>query len=619
MTTDNPYSTDIGPHLRQDGAWEFTVWAPFAENAELHIADPVKKNIPLKKDGFGYWRATAKSAREDFSYFIRLNDAVDRPDPASHFQPGGVHGPSRTVRHDLFEWRDNTWKGMPLEQMIMYELHTGTITKQGTFEAAIDRIAYLKELGVTAIDIMPVAQFPGSRNWGYDGVHPFAVQNSYGGPGGLKRFVDEAHRNGLAVILDVVYNHLGPEGNYLHEFGPYFTDKYKTPWGRAINFDDAGSDGVRNFFIRNALFWYEQYHIDALRLDAIHGIFDFSARPFLAELADDVKKLSRELGRPLYLIAESNLNDTRVIRSREENGLGMDAQWSDDFHHALHSVLTGERDGYYEDYGSVSDLRKALSDGFVYDWKHSPFRDKRYGSSSARFPASQLVISTQTHDQVGNRLLGERLSSLVSFDALKVAAAAMILSPYLPMLFMGEEYGETAPFLYFISHTDENLVQAVRDGRKEEFASFGWKADPPDPQDLETFEQSRLDWSLLDNDRHRALFDFYRELIRLRKSHPALLNRDREDITVTGGEESKTIVMIRGKTAKLLAVLFNFGEAAETISIPNIVRPSSLLLDSSEKRWAGSSEKRSVQLDGHFESISLPPLTVVILEKGDTL
>jgi maltooligosyltrehalose trehalohydrolase len=358
----------------------------------------------------------------------------------------------------------------------------GTFTPEGTFEAIIPHLDELRELGITAVELMPVAQFPGTRNWGYDGVYPFAVQNSYGGPEGLKRLVNACHGRGIAVVLDVVYNHLGPEGNYLWDFGPYFTDRYKTPWGSAINFDGPHSDPVRRLFIENALYWVTEFRMDGLRIDAVHGILDFSAYPFLEELASAVHEKAERLNRRVYVIAESDLNDTRVIRSRELGGYGLDAQWNDDFHHALHTLLTEDQTGYYQDFGRLGDLVKAFREGFVCSGQYSSYRRRRHGNSSRDIPAGCFVVFAQNHDQVGNRMRGERLSQLVCRERMKLAAGVVFLSPFIPLLFMGEEYGETAPFPYFISHSDADLVEAVRRGRREEFAAFGWSQEPPDPQ-----------------------------------------------------------------------------------------------------------------------------------------
>ncbi|MEJ2051114.1 MAG: malto-oligosyltrehalose trehalohydrolase, partial [Calditrichota bacterium] len=456
----------VGALYLQDGYTRFQVWAPFPDEVAVKIYGDPDTTHSMEQEDQGYWTVTLENIKPGSRYTYLLDNKKERPDPASHCQPDGVHGPSMVVEHDHFAWSDAGWRNLPLEEMIFYEIHVGTFTPEGTFKAIIPRLAALQDLGVNVLELMPVGQFPGKRNWGYDGVYPYAVQTSYGGPDGLKELVSACHHAGMAVVLDVVYNHLGPEGNYFRDYGPYFTEKYHTPWGSAVNFDDADSDQVRNYFIQNAYHWFMKYHLDGLRLDAVHAIFDMSAKPFLRELGESVEALSGELGRPLYLLPESDLNDTRLIRPRDEGGFQLHAQWSDDFHHAVHTLLTGENDGYYRDFGTMEDLVRALSDGFVYDWRYSKFRRRHHGSSSVDRPAYQFIVCTQNHDQVGNRMLGERLAELVSFESLKLSAGILLCSPCLPLLFMGQEYGEEAPFLYFVSHSDPDLIQAVREGRE---------------------------------------------------------------------------------------------------------------------------------------------------------
>ncbi|MCI0693085.1 malto-oligosyltrehalose trehalohydrolase [candidate division KSB1 bacterium] len=577
----------IGANYRGNGTCEFVVWAPFKTKVELKIILPEEKIIPMQKDEWGYWKATIEGCSSDHLYFYRLDDEKDRPDPASHFQSQGVHGPSQIIDHAAFDWEDENWKGIDLAKMIMYELHVGTFTPEGTFEAIIPRLGALKEIGINAVELMPVAQFPGERNWGYDGVYPFAVQNSYGGPNGLKRLVNACHQNGIAVILDVVYNHLGPEGNYFWAFGPYFTDKYKTPWGKALNFDDVHSDAVRNFFIENALHWFENYHLDAIRLDAVHAIFDMSARPFLQKLAERVEEFSKNARRKFYLIAESNLNDTKIIRLRELGGFGMEAQWCDDFHHSLRTLVTGENRGYYVDFGRVEQFVKCWQEGFVYSGQYSPYRKRRHGNSSKDMPAQQFVVFSQNHDQVGNRMLGERLSTLVSFEALKLVAGAVILSPYIPMLFMGEEYGEAAPFIYFVSHSDANLIEAVRKGRKEEFKSFNWIGEPPDPQSVDTFLKSKLDWKKRAQGNHSLLLDFYKNLIKLRNEMPALANLDKDALEAVGFEENKIVLVRRWKGQSQVLLIFNFNNAEVAFTASLYKGIWEKILDSSDKIWSG--------------------------------
>ncbi len=453
-----------------DGRCRFRVWAPWAETVHVHLLTPQERLSLLSPEPNGYHCGVIDNVDPGALYRYRLDAGLERPDPAARFQPQGVHGPSQ-VTDARFDWTDNGWRGPPLRRYVIYELHVGTFSPEGTFDGVIEQLADLATLGITAVELMPVAQFPGHRNWGYDGVYPFAVQNSYGGPTALKRLINACHANKLAVVLDVVYNHLGPEGNYLSEFGPYFTDAYRTPWGTPLNFDGPHSDEVRRFFVENALCWVTEFHVDALRLDAVHAMVDFSARPFLEELAHAVHLKSRSLGRRVHLIAESALNDTRLTRPAGRGGMGLDAQWNDDLHHALHAVVTGERQGYYGDFGEFEQLLKALREGFVYSGEYSIFRKRRHGISSRDTPAHRLVVFAQNHDQVGNRKRGDRLTRRLPGEALKMMAGVILLSPYLPLLFMGEEYGETAPFPFFTSHSDPDLIEAVRRGRRAEWVS----------------------------------------------------------------------------------------------------------------------------------------------------
>jgi maltooligosyltrehalose trehalohydrolase len=507
----------LGAVKSGEGIYSFKVWAPFCSKVQLKLfSKRGEVLLSMKKDAKGYFYKQASNVSSGMKYSYILDGKKERPDPASRFQPEGVHGPSGVVDPDKFRWKDYKWKGIDFRDLIFYELHIATFTPKGTFDAAIKEIPYLKRLGVTCLEIMPVAQFPGRRNWGYDGVGMYAVQNSYGGPEGFKRFVDACHRAGLAVCLDVVYNHLGPEGNYLNDFGPYFTKSYHTPWGEAINYDGCSSEDVRRFVIENALSWVAQYHVDVLRLDAVHGIYDSSPRHILEELNDAVQYLAKKLGRQVYVIAESDLNDPRIIRSKKQGGYGLSGQWNDDFHHAVHAYLTGERQGYYEDFGALSDISKAFKEGFVYDGKYSSFRKRHHGSSVQGIDPRKLVVCVQNHDQVGNRAFGERIARLVDFDKQKLAATLLALSPNTPLLFMGQEYGEKAPFQYFIDHGDKNLIRAVREGRKKEFAAFGWE-NTPDPGDKKTFLASKLKRGFRRSNRQGCLLRLYKDLIALRK------------------------------------------------------------------------------------------------------
>lgn len=519
----------------------FRVWAPLCRDVSVEIVQPgeLRRVFPMRQTADGFFEVNAEGLRPGARYFYLLGGDKRRPDPASRFQPEGVHGPSEVADHEgkwAGGWTDAGWKNPPIGDYIIYELHTGTFTEEGTFPAAAKRIPYLRELGITAVELMPVAQFPGSRNWGYDGAYPYAPQNSYGGPEGLKSLVDALHGAGIAVILDVVYNHLGPEGSYLADYGPYFTDTYKTPWGAAINYDGRSSCNVRRYFIGNALYWFRHFHMDALRLDAVHGIFDESPEHIISELAQRAGALQEDIGKRLYLFMESDRNDTRFIRPRALGGAGVDAHWNDDFHHALHVTLTGERDGYYMDFTGKGDLLKSVNEGFVYTGQRSRYRGRRHGSPSADIPPDKFVAFSQNHDQVGNRLLGDRLSGALGpenkNEKLRLAAAMVLLGPYIPLIFMGEEYGEKTPFMYFTSHSDEALVRAVREGRRREFQSFDWKGEIPDPQSGETFAACRIRLEQRGEAAHAELFAFYRRLIRLRKKIHALRAGSRQDMTV---------------------------------------------------------------------------------------
>jgi len=576
----------LGATAHPDGTCEFRVWAPRAEKVEVHIVAPGERIVALAPEQRGHYSARVPDVRPRAQYVYRLNGHTERPDPASRFQPSGIHRPSEVV-DTAFPWEDASWRGLPLEQYILYEIHVGTFTPEGTFEAIIPRIEALLELGVTAIELMPVAQFPGGRNWGYDGVHPFAAQNSYGGPASLKQLVNACHGLGLAVVLDVVYNHLGPEGNYLADFGPYFTDRYRTPWGPAVNFDGAHSDEVRRYFIENALDWVTDFHIDALRLDAIHAIYDASARPFLQELGEAVHARAAQLGRGIFVIPESDRNDSRIIRPCEQGGYGLDAQWNDDFHHSLHVLLTGERQGYYEDFGKIEDLAKALRQGYVYSGQYSAYRRRLHGNASIDLPGRQFVVSAQNHDQVGNRRLGERLSQLAPFEALKLAAGLVLLSPFVPLLFMGEEYGETSPFQYFVSHADPELIQTVRRGRQEEFARFHWQGEVPDPQDEQTFLRSKLNWQLRGNGSHRILCEFHRELLRLRRSSPVFSRLDKEALEVHCLPEKKLLSVRRWHDPHQTLVAYHFGENTLEAELTLPSSGWSRELDSEDARWQG--------------------------------
>ena len=603
----------LGGVLVGENACGFLVWAPRARSVEVRIVEPRERAVPMQGAGCGYFHAVVEGISAGALYRYRLNGENERPDPASRYQPRGVHGPSQII-DSSFKWNDSRWRGIPLEKYVFYELHVGTFTPEGTFDAIVPRLAALKDLGVTAIELMPVAQFPGERNWGYDGVYPYAVQASYGGPLGLKRLVDACHQHGIAVTLDVVYNHLGPEGNYLADFAPYFTDLYKTPWGQAINFDDAESDEVRRYFTDNAVQWVTDYHVDALRLDAIHAIVDPSARTFLEELSSAVHAKAKELGRDVYLIPEDNRNDTRVVKSPEVGGWGFDSVWNDDFHHSLHVLLTGERDAYYQDFCGVGDLAGAYREGFVYSGQYSKYRRKRYGISSKRIPARRFVVFSQNHDQVGNRSVGDRPSQSLSFEQLKLAAGTVLLSPYIPLLFMGEEYAETAPFQYFVSHGDPALIEAVREGRKKEFAEFGWVGDIPDPQSEATFLRCKLNWNLYTEGQHRVLWNFYQELLRLRRDVPPLANLDKDATEVTPFTDQKVLLVRRWDASGQVLIVHSFDRIRASVNLPVPAGKWQTVLDSNEERWQGDGGATTDKPQSHGEiQLRLTPWAFLVL------
>lgn len=534
-----------------------SVWAPAA--ATVEVVSPGVPTRALHPGGRpGWWHLDLESLHHGDDYAFSLDGGPPLPDPRSAWQPSGPDGPSRVYDHDTFTWTDTAWRGRPLPGGVIYELHVGTFTDDGTFDAAIRRLDHLVDLGVTHVELLPVAAFPGRHGWGYDGVCMWAAHEPYGGPDGLKRLVDACHARGLAVILDVVHNHLGPSGNYLPRFGPYFTDRYHTPWGSAVNLDGPGSDEVRAFLVDSALAWLRDFHLDGLRLDAVHELEDRRAVPFLEELSDAVDRLGTTLGKPLFTIAESDLNDPRVVTPRESGGLGIHAQWSDDFHHALHALLTGERQGYYVDFGSMSTLATTLTQVWLHDGRWSSFRGRHHGRpvDTSRMPGHRFLAYLQDHDQVGNRATGDRISALLPPGLLAGAAALVLTSPFTPMLFMGEEWGASTPWQYFTDHTDPALADAVRRGRRAEFAAHGWsERDIPDPQSPDTVRASRLDWSEPLRAPHAALLAWYRTLIRLRRTHPELTDPHLSAVHVTYDEAAGWLMLHRGpfRTAVNLA------------------------------------------------------------------
>lgn len=590
-------------------ASEVWLWAPGAKSVAVKL-ESKGETLPLEKAQYGYWQLTTPQLKEGSRYKFILDDKNGLPDPASLNQPDGVHGASEVVDLSSFAWRDEAWQNPPLQDYIIYELHAGTFSTEGDFKGIEAKLDHLVSLGITAIEIMPVAQFPGERNWGYDGVFPYAVQNSYGGAKGLQQLVDACHAKGIAVILDVVYNHLGPEGNYFNEFGPYFTEKYNTPWGNAFNFDDVGCDAVRHYFVENILMWFRDFHIDALRLDAVHAIKDFSPVHILAQIKSRVDELIQQTGRQHYLIVECDLNDTRFINPLQKAGFGMDSQWIDEFHHALRITAGGEKTGYYSDFNGIQHLAKSYNDAYVYDGQYSPHRDKHFGSKAVDNPGEQFIVFSQNHDQVGNRMLGERSSELFSFEMQKLMAGAVLTAPYLPMLFMGEEWAEPNRFMYFVSHTDPELAEAVRKGRKAEFAAFHAQGEAPDPMAEETFINSKLQWNLPGEGKHKVMLSFYRELIALRKSLPALHQLNRKEVHAEANEQQNTLILSRKSDEQQVIVLMNFSVNIQTLYLPATSQFWNKQFDSADVKWNGP-QAAAAKVNGG-QSVQLQPQSFLI-------
>jgi maltooligosyltrehalose trehalohydrolase len=573
----------------------FRVWAPGRRVVEL-VADG--RALDMKPAGQGWWEISDDLSGPGTRYGYSLDGGEVRPDPRSASQPGGVFGLSEVVDQAAYSWRDGGWKGMRLDKAVIYELHTGTFSPQGTFDGIIEHLPHLVALGVDAIELMPVAEFSGDRGWGYDGVDLFAPHHAYGGPAGLKRLVEACHLAGLGVVMDVVYNHLGPVGNFLSNFGPYFSDHHRTDWGAGFNFDGRANGEVRRFVLDNALMWIRDYHVDGLRLDAVHAIADDTTVHILAQLAMEVETLGDELGRATFVIAESDLNDPRFVHSRDAGGYGFDAAWSDDWHHALHATLTGERTGYYEDFGSMEILAKALRQAWAYDGEWSAHRHRIRGGSTAGLSPAAFVIAVQNHDQVGNRAAGDRLAALVDEGALKAAAALLLTAPFTPMLFQGEEWAASSPFQYFTDHSDPDLGKAVGEGRRREFARFGW--DPkrvPDPQDRSTFDRSKLVWREIDEPFHRRMLEWHRELIRLRRRLQSPRGFAGAGVRVQVDAEMRTVAFDRDG----LSVRVNFGEKDWVSAIPGGVR-------------VVMASDPAIRQDGGC--VRVPPSNVVVLEGG---
>jgi maltooligosyltrehalose trehalohydrolase len=577
----------------------FSVWAPAASQVEVEVAgQPYQMSQENAVPGSGWWSADVPDVVAGIDYGFRLDDGEVLPDPRSLRQPFGITGLSRSYDHSAFRWTDRSWRGGPLHGSVIYELHIGTFTAEGTFDAAIGRLDHLRDLGVQSVELMPVAAFPGKHGWGYDGINLWAVHEPYGGPGGLKRFVDACHARGLAVLLDVVYNHVGI-GNRLGDFGPYFTEAHVTPWGPAVNLDQPGSDEVRAFLIGNALMWLRDYHLDGLRLDAVHALEDHRALHFLEELATEVQALAARLNRELVLVAESDTNDPLMVTSREAGGQGLTAQWSDDFHHAVHAAITGERQGYYCDFGSLATLAKTYTKVFFHDGIWSAFRGRTHGRQVDvfRVPAHRFLGYLQDHDQIGNRAAGDRISATLPADLVRVGAGLVLTSPFTPMLFMGEEWGADTPWQYFTDHIEPWLAKAVAEGRKAEFTAHGWgEADVPDPQDKQAFLRSKLDWTQLDREPYLGILAWYRELIALRRARPELTDPRLDRVQAGFDEDARWIMVCRGR----LRIAANLG--AQAVRLPLGQRGIGVL--------AASSPEVAI----HQDTVAMPPAAFAVIE-----
>ncbi len=593
----------------------FTIWAPEKETMFLHIIHPEDRKIEMIKDEKGYFTVEVKEAKAGWRYYYRPNDEKDVADVASYYQPEDTLGPSEIFDHAAFRWNDAHWKGVPLQDMVFYEIHVGTFTDESTFEAIIPYLDDIIATGINAIELMPVCQFSGSRNWGYDGTYPYAVHLSYGGPQGLKKFVDACHQRGIAVFLDVVYNHVGPEGNNFAEFAPYFTDRYKAPWGTAINFDGEYSDGVKEYFSDNPVFWFEQYHIDGLRVDAVHEMYDRNAINIWQVMYEKIRLHEQKAGRRLYMTAESDFNSPRVTKHPDGGGMGFDAQWLDDFHHILYVIIDPKGKNRYGDYSTMEQLAKVYADGFVHSGEYVGFRKRAHGASSAGVPGYNFIVFNMNHDQVGNRIKGERLSMLVSFEKQKLAAAALMLSPYIPLLFMGEEYGEDTPFYFFISHHNKEAVKGVQEGRRKEFEKFGLKEGEnfPDPAADETFNACKLQWNKRKEGKYNIMLEWNKLLIAVRRTNNVLHNFNKSNVVAFPlGEEGLVVHRQTDDGRVHLFCCFNFSGKEITYTLPPYTTQWQKLLDSKEKQWMWDEEAApQPELTGN-EELKLRPFGVVV-------
>ena len=593
----------------------FTVWAPKKKTMFLHIIFPQNIKIEMAKDAKGYFTVEVKEAKPGWRYYYRPNDEKDVADVASYFQPEDTLGPSEVVDHSAFQWNDEVWKGVPQQDMVFSEIHVGTFTKEGTFEAIIPYLDDIADTGINVIELMPVCQFSGSRNWGYDGAYPYAVQLSYGGPEGLKKLVNACHQRGIAVFLDVVYNHIGPEGNNFAEYAPYFSKRYSVPWGTAINFDDEYCDGVREYFSKNAIYWFDVYHIDGLRLDAVHEMYDRNAINFWQILHNKIKLLEQKKGRRLYIMAESDFNSPKVTKHPDAGGMGFDAQWLDDFHHILYVLLDPAGQDRYGDFKMMEQLAKVYTDGFIHSGEYVEFRKRTHGSSSAGVPGYNFLVFNMNHDQIGNRVGGERLSMLVSFEKQKLAAAALMLSPYIPMLFMGEEYGEDTPFYFFVSHHDKNAVKAVQEGRRREFEKFGMKEGEnfPDPAADETFTNCILQWNKRTEGKYAIILAWNKMLIGLRRNNHILNNFNKSNVKAFAlGEEGLVIHRQTDDGREHLFCCLNLSGKEIKYTVPPYTKRWKKLLDSKEQKWMWDEEATPHPDIINNEELKLKPFAVVV-------
>jgi maltooligosyltrehalose trehalohydrolase len=602
----------LGARLLPDGTCVWNAWAPNARVVDLllYVEDTVVHSFPMQPAESDYFCGTRKGIATGQRYAYSLDHGPPRPDPASYWQPEGVHAPSAVWNAATYRWHDAAWRGIARDELVIYELHVGTFTPEGTFASIVPRLAALRDLGITAIELMPVAQFPGRWGWGYDGVNWFAVQNSYGGPTALQSFVDSCHQHGMAVILDVVYNHLGPEGNYLTDFGPYFIQNRVTPWGCSLNYDGADCGGVRRFVLENARHWLEHFHLDGLRLDAVHAIHDQSCLNILAELKQLAADISTREHRTIHLIAESNLNDVRLLAPREQSGYELDAQWNDDFHHCVHALLTGERTGYYADFSQpATQLVKVLNQVFAYDGVYSVYRGRAHGFPVGKYSGDRFVVSIQTHDQVGNRARGDRLHALVEPAKQRCAAGLMLLSPYIPLLFMGEEYGELQPFPFFCDFTDTALREAVREGRRQEFATFAWQHEVTDPCSAETFASAHIAWRTQLQLPQTGLLRLYHDLLQLRRTLPAL--HDFVHRAAWLERAGRLLLLRRGdrhQTSNMVLAFFNL--TAEPLSMePDMLRDYRMVLDSEADGYGGARRNRDIT--------SMLPHELIVFERSN--